>query len=257
MSIGSNIIYREKLSSTNDLASEMAVDNKAPEGTVIYAGEQTKGRGQRGNIWVSEPGNNLTFSIILYPEFLKADKQFMISKIISLSAARLLGLYTGSITIKWPNDIYYKNDKIAGILIENSLEGDTIQCSVAGVGININQSGFPSGLPNPISLRQITGNNYDPESILSQFCNICDDLYSKLKTGLHEEINVLYHNNIYMLNRHTGFEGPQGRFRGTIRGVDEFGRLNIEMENLEIKSFGFKEIEFIDKRLTANGKPKD
>ncbi|HCC70289.1 MAG TPA: biotin--[acetyl-CoA-carboxylase] ligase [Bacteroidales bacterium] len=244
MIIGSNIIYREKVSSTNELAAEMLKDNSPSEGTVIFAGEQLHGKGQRGNKWISEAGKNLTFSIILYPDFLQSDQQFMISKVISISILELLDKYSDSISIKWPNDIYHKDDKIAGILIEYSLEGNKIQHCIAGAGININQFNFPPDIPNPVSLNIINHQEYDTGIILAEFCRICDYWYKELVDGQVETINTQYHNNLYRLNINTGFITHEGPLKGRITGVDTFGRILIDHENGNKGIYGFREIEF-------------
>lgn len=246
MIIGSNIIYREKLSSTNDFASALLRKEKVEEGTVIHAGEQTEGKGQRGNSWHSEAGKNLTISIILYPDFLGSDQQFNISKVFSLSIAGLLESYTGSISIKWPNDIYYRNDKIAGILIEYSLEGSNIQHCIAGAGININQLSFPAEIPNPVSLGIITGNQYDTGILLSDFARVCDSWYEQLRKGKTRIIDEHYLSKLYRFNTPAIFETAGGSFTGKITGIDSFGRLQVENENGKRETYGFREIAFKD-----------
>ncbi|MEA1886262.1 MAG: biotin--[acetyl-CoA-carboxylase] ligase [Bacteroidota bacterium] len=245
MRIGSNIIYREKVSSTNELADELLNKTTVPEGTVIYAGDQYMGKGQRGNNWISEAGKNLTVSIILYPDFLEADQQFLISEILSLSITELLDAYSDSISIKWPNDIYYKDDKIAGILIENSLEGNRIQNCVAGAGININQTNFPPEIHNPVSLNIINKREYDIREILGEFCKICDRRYSRLRKGQVDYINNKYRERLYRLGIPSVFITPEGRVRGIIQGIDRFGRIKIEKPNGDTAVYGFREIEFI------------
>ncbi|MBN1387857.1 MAG: biotin--[acetyl-CoA-carboxylase] ligase [Bacteroidales bacterium] len=244
MLIGSNIIYREKVSSTNELAAEMLAADAVVEGTIIYAGEQYGGKGQRGNKWVSEAGKNLTVSIILYPRFLKADQQFMISKVISLSIAGFLDTYSDSISIKWPNDIYHKDDKIAGILIENSLEGNKMLTSIIGAGININQDIFPPEIPNPVSLSIINKREYDIGTLMDDFCRICDIWYSRLRKGHFDYIDKQYTNRLYRLNTPSGFITDKGIISGKITGVDRFGRIKIETDNGNSRVYGFREIEF-------------
>ena len=230
MPIGSRIIYRDKVSSTNTLAREILDDDSSCEGTVIFASEQSKGKGQGNNTWLSEAGKNLLVSIITKPVFLKADQQFLISKTISLAIASMLDNYSGSISIKWPNDIYYKDDKIAGILIENSLEGNKIKNSVIGAGININQASFPPGLPNPVSLSMIKKREYDIADVLSDFCRISDDWYSMLKAGQLSYINQVYISRLYRFNRPSFFKTDQGRARGRIKGIDKYGRLKVRWD---------------------------
>lgn len=245
MIVGSNIIYRKKLPSTNTVAAEMLSGKPPPEGTLIYAYEQNEGKGQRGNSWLSDPGKNLTMSIILYPDFLEAGQQFMISKAVSLAIAELIDDYSTSISIKWPNDIYHKGDKIAGILIENSLEGNRINNTIIGVGININQAVFPPGLPNPVSLKILNGCDYDIEQMLSSFCRIFDSWYSRLSAGQLSYINERYLERLYRMNEPAQFSTTDdGCLQGMIKGVDEFGRMIIELPDGAIRSYGFKEIDF-------------
>ncbi|MGM0667356.1 MAG: biotin--[acetyl-CoA-carboxylase] ligase [Bacteroidota bacterium] len=244
MLIGSNIIYREKVSSTNVLAAEMLSGTSVPEGSVIYAGEQYSGKGQRANTWHSEAGKNLTMSIILYPHFLQADRQFMLSKVLSLAISELLDPYSGAISIKWPNDIYHKDDKIAGILIEYSIEGKKIKHCIAGSGININQVDFPPEIPNPVSLHLINRREYDTAVLLSDFCRICDLWYKKLMDGSEEEINKQYQQRLYRLNKLSGYVINGKMTRAMIQGVDRYGRLELRMEDGSTGIFGFDEIKF-------------
>ncbi len=245
MIIGSNIIYREKLSSTNALAAQILSSNRPEEGTLIYAYEQSEGKGQKGSNWISEPGKNLTMSIILYPDFLEAGQQFMISKAVSLAIAELLDDYASSISIKWPNDIYHKDDKIAGILIENALEGNKIVNTIIGTGININQTVFPSALPNPVSLKILNGREYHTEQLLSDFCRIFDLWYDRLCSGQLSFINKRYLERLYRFNETAQFSTAAGdRLQGRIVGVDGYGRLIIESTDAKVSYYGFKEIEF-------------
>lgn len=143
---------------------------------------QTAGRGQRGNSWESEDGANLLFSFVLYPDFLEARKQFYLSQITALALQEVLSQYTDGIRIKWPNDIYWKDKKICGTLIENDLTGIHISRSISGTGVNLNQERFVSDAPNPVSLFQITGQRYDRKEILHQLMERVAHYYTLLKT---------------------------------------------------------------------------
>lgn len=151
------IFWVEEAKSTNSVVSAAA--DRLEHGTAAAAHAQTAGRGQRGNSWESEPGKNLTFSVLLKPKSLPASRQFEISEIVAIAVAKVLRdeLGTDDIKIKWPNDIYYLDKKIVGILIENSLTGVGIDRSIAGIGINVNQAVFLSDAPNPISMLAISG----------------------------------------------------------------------------------------------------
>ena len=166
------IIRLAETDSTNNYLREQCAKARLPEGSLVIADFQTAGKGQVGNSWESEAGKNLMFSILLYPDSLPANRQFLISQIASLSVKETLEGYTDSVKVKWPNDIYWKDRKICGMLIENDLSGQHLYCSVIGIGLNINQEIFRSDAPNPVSLTQITGKVYDREEVLARFLRI-------------------------------------------------------------------------------------
>ena len=158
----------KELSSTNDYLSEICKQGKTEEFYTVIAEKQTSGKGQRGNSWESEPGKNLTFSTVLYPTAIEANKQFHLSMLVSIAVIDALTDYTDGFSIKWPNDIYWHDKKICGILIENELEGKYLSQSIIGIGLNINQTIFLSSAPNPISLCQIIGKEIDREEVFSK-----------------------------------------------------------------------------------------
>ncbi|HUS87586.1 MAG TPA: biotin--[acetyl-CoA-carboxylase] ligase [Bacteroidales bacterium] len=244
MIIGAKIIRREKVSSTNSVAAALLSTGVVVEGTVIIAAEQSEGKGQKGNRWESEPGKNLTISIILYPTFLRPDKQFYLSKTISLAIIDTLRSFCSDLSIKWPNDIYVRNDKIAGILIESSLSGDIIESCVAGIGLNVNQTRFISNAPNPVSLKSITGHDHDLQGILKILCSECDKWYNRLRDDELELIEKSYIRYMYKFGEQHLFESSGNVFSGTIRGVDEQGKLLIENAEGKILSFAFREVDF-------------
>lgn len=147
-------------------STNSAIDREAPHGFALMAREQTAGRGQRGNSWEAEPGRNVTLSLMLRPEGLPAVRQFEVSEAVALGVADAVEeLGIGDVRVKWPNDIYVGDRKIAGILIENSLTGPMIGRSIAGIGLNVNQREFRSDAPNPVSAWQLTGREYDVEAV--------------------------------------------------------------------------------------------
>ena len=161
------IIRLEETESTNSYLKQLLREKHLEEGSIVVADYQTGGRGQRGNSWISAKGKNLLFSLLIYPKNVFAKDQFIISRIASLAIKNTLDRFTHDICIKWPNDMYWKDKKIAGILIENDLKGNKIENTIIGIGLNLNQEIFPSELPNPVSLKQITGVTYNKESILN------------------------------------------------------------------------------------------
>ena len=183
-----SIIHVEEISSTNEYFKSQANFDGVGEGAIIYADYQTKGRGQKGNVWESEKGKNLLFSMVLCPHILKINEQFIISQIVSLAIQEFLNTETGSVKIKWPNDIYWRDQKICGILIENILKEATIERSIIGVGLNVNQTEFSGWIPNPVSLKMINGRNYDIKSVAEKIQTRILTYYHQLKKGNIEEI---------------------------------------------------------------------
>ena len=245
------IIKVESVDSSNNYALDLIKKSKVIEGTVVWAFEQTKGRGQREaqregeNYWESEKGKNLTFSIILFPEFLEVEEQFLLSKAVSLGIVDFVKTYTENVSIKWANDIYVNDKKIAGILIENSIIGNKILSSVVGIGLNINQTIFISDAPNPVSLKLITGNDYDLEESLNLLCNFIESRYLQLKTNDITQLNYDYLNTLYRYNAFYTYESSGKRFSAKITGIAKSGRLILETKQGEIKEFDFNDVSFV------------
>lgn len=177
------LIALEETDSTNQYISQLCNNLKedVAELTTVTAEFQTSGKGQRGNTWEAEKGKNLLFSFVLYPTFLEARRQFILSQMVSLAIKEELSRWSDDITIKWPNDIYWKDKKICGILIENEIAGHHIERSIAGIGININQETFHSDAPNPVSLKQITGREHDRHEILAHILRRVEIYYKGLQ----------------------------------------------------------------------------
>ena len=219
------IIRLEEVDSTNSILAAKYSSRSLPEGSVVVASSQTKGRGQGQSKWQSEPGKNLTCSFIIYPEFVDPSKQFYISKTVSLAVADLVGLYTDKVAIKWPNDIYVNDKKIAGLLIENSIEKNAIKTSIIGIGLNVNQKEFPSSLPNPTSLLKLTKTKHDLEEILESLGNILEYRYSLLKGKEWDVIDENYLNLLYRYKKLALYEIKGKRIAGSIEGVEPTGEL--------------------------------
>lgn len=245
MIIGSNVIHFKELASTNSYASLLTGKESVGEGTVISAGYQTGGRGQAGNSWESEKNKNIIISIILYPSVVSPSDQFLISMIISLGICDFLNKHTGGVKIKWPNDIYVNDDKIAGILIENSIIGNEIEHTIAGIGLNINQKKFLSGAPNPVSMCILTGIEYDLGDCLELLLADLDVRYKQLLSGLHENIRTDYISMLYRYNEWHCFKSEGEFIFGRIVTINSYGQLLIEDREGKIKSFSFKEVEFM------------
>jgi len=244
MIIGSEFIFLNKAVSTNDIATEYVKSGRACEGTVIRAGFQSAGKGQRGNRWESEDGKNLLFSIILFPWMVEPADQFILSEFISLGISDYLKTVIPGCKIKWPNDIYAADDKIAGILIENSIAGNTIASTVAGIGVNINQEVFPGLIPNPGSLKMITGTEFNTSTCLEELLKCLDLRYKELIKGEWDRIRNDYAASLYRRGEWHDYMTVEGIFRGRIVSVNDQGCLVVENKSGKTRKFTFKEIEF-------------
>jgi len=244
--VGKNLVFVPECHSTNTLAMELSQRGSAVEGTIIITDNQYSGRGQRGNQWFSEPGKNLTFSLILKPRFLKPDQQFRLTMVISLAVADYVkSKVQGLVKIKWPNDILVNEQKICGILIENSLSGDTLQVAVVGIGLNVNQTLFPN--LNATSIKCETSSDYTLENELPLILKAVEVRYQQLCEG---KVNLLendYLNNLYRKGELHGFNTMAGALNGIIEGVDQRGRLILQTAEGK-QYYELKEISFVDKQ---------
>jgi BirA family biotin operon repressor/biotin-[acetyl-CoA-carboxylase] ligase len=247
--VGQNLITLKEVDSTNTyLKNTLSNSKPLPEGTVIMAERQYAGRGQQQNRWHSSDSKNLTFSLLLNPVFLPVSNQFDLTRVISLGVYNALEPLTGEgLKIKWPNDIYFKDNKLGGILIENVLQGAQIKQSVIGIGLNINEEDFPAWVPNPVSVKQILQRDEDIKAILFDICSHIEAWYLKLKAGRYEEIRRAYLNSLYWLNQKHSFRSNNEVFEGMIKNVKNEGLLVVE-DNFETTSeFSFKQIEFLNR----------
>ena len=242
--IGSTIYRIAQTESTNNYAATQLLTNSLPDGAVIITDSQIDGRGQGLAKWESEPGENLTFSIVLYPNFMEVGNQFELSKVISLGVFDFLSAFTTDVSIKWPNDIYIGNGKVAGILIENSIRVNKISSSIIGIGLNINQQFFRGDAPNPVSLGQITQETYDLDELLAQLCEKIDFRYRQLAENQILKIDTDYAAILYRRDLWAHYSDENGDFEGRILGVDQIGRLQIETRLGKINRYQFKEVTF-------------
>lgn len=215
---------------------------KLPEGSVVVAEKQTSGRGQVGNSWESEAGKNLTFSVVLYPDCLPANHQFLISQIVALSVKETLDVYTPDIRVKWPNDIYWREKKICGILIENDLAGNYMYCSIIGIGINLNQQVFRSEAPNPVSLSQITGRTYDKEQVLGAFLDRFYGYYLLLLQEKYAEVRARYRRALYRGEGYFPYADAKGAFEACIGDIEPTGHLVLVLPGGSRRRYAFKEV---------------
>lgn len=236
------IYHFDITASTNDDAR----DEKYREGDVVWADFQTAGRGQRGHVWHSQKGENLTFSVVLEPLFVPIVEQFSVSEVVALSLVDMLAEYGVEAKIKWTNDIYVGDKKLVGILIEHSLASATLRRTIVGVGINVNQTEFDSSIPNPVSMAQLLGKQLNAEEVLKCFIKHLQRNYESLREGAKAELHERYNSLLYRKNEWHTYALPSGeRFSGAIRGTKASGALAVENERGETKDYLFKEIEFV------------
>ncbi|MBN8680165.1 MAG: biotin--[acetyl-CoA-carboxylase] ligase [Chitinophagales bacterium] len=261
------VYYRfDELPSTNDWAADFiassqksAAKTRPPEGTVIRAANQTAGKGQLGSRWQSKAGENLLLSIILYPNWLPAQKQFYLSMSVALALRDLVadqllptiqganhhanGLSPALVQIKWPNDLYLGNQKTAGILIQNSLAGSSLQSSIVGIGLNVNQLEFPAELPHATSLARSYGIVFDTDHVAELLFSCLERRYLQLKAGRFSDIKAAYEGQLWRKDALTRFirQADGSLFEGVINGVDELGNLLVQTEN-GVNTFEVKEI---------------
>lgn len=240
-----NIILLNEVDSTNNYANHLIMSEAAEEGTVVLTRYQKMGRGYATNAWESAAGKNLLASIIFYPHFLPAKDQFMLSKVVSLGLYDFASKETADVKIKWPNDLLVDNKKLAGILIENSVKGPNLESVVAGIGINLNQTVFLSDAPNPVSLKQFTGKEYDVQEVCKTVTERVFSWYEELRKGNYSKIDLAYINQLYRHEEWTLFKKGDDRFEARILGIGEFGQLITEDRSNRIRTFMFKEVEMI------------
>lgn len=219
------------------------------EFTTLIAERQTAGKGQRGNSWESEEGKNLTFSFLLYPTFIEARRQFLLSQLISLSIKEELDGWAEGFSIKWPNDIYWNEKKICGILIENDLSGHHIGRSISGIGLNINQETFRSDAPNPVSLRQITAKHHDRYRILARIMERIKEYYTLLQTDTSgREAGIIatrYARSLFRRNGFHRYADADGEFLARLLRVEADGKFILEDRDGKERRYLFKEVQYI------------
>lgn len=238
-------IYIPQTISTNVSLAEICSKGDTENLTSVYSSFQTDGRGQRGNKWESENGKNLLFSFVVFPKELPARKHFILLQITALALFDTLSEYTEGISIKWPNDIYWMDKKICGTLIENDLSGMNIERSISGTGVNLNQKIFRSNAPNPVSLSQITGQEYDIETILNKIMDSASVYYQMFENGKSEIIRKKYFDAIYRKDGFHKYKDNNGNFEAMIEDIEEDGRFILKDREGNIRKYLFKEVEYI------------
>jgi BirA family transcriptional regulator, biotin operon repressor / biotin---[acetyl-CoA-carboxylase] ligase len=251
----SSFIELQSVDSTNNYARRLINEGLARHGMAVFAHQQTAGKGQRNKRWISEPGANIILSIIIRPESLQVSQIFPLSVSTILAVYELFSKYAGDRTsIKWPNDLYWQDRKAGGILIENIISGQKDHTreteseparwlwSILGIGININQTSFPSELENPVSMKQITGDDHDPIGLANELCSIVNERYAELTNGGFTSQLQLYNSHLYKKGLPVKLKQGSRNFEAVIDGVNTEGQL-VARHAIEEK-FSFGEIEW-------------
>lgn len=240
--IGKKIIHIESCESTNNYIANLISDGNIDFGTVILAEEQTKGKGQRGSEWFSKSGENMVFSLYLDSANLSVKKQFILTQFVSVSIVKSLLKFGLNAVIKWPNDIYVNEKKIAGVLIENQLSGLMLSGSIVGIGLNVNQTEF--GNLNATSLKLEKGIFTAISEVVFSLINEMNSIWEMILRSDFKLLNEMYRENLWLLGKPSFFKDINGDFEGIIRGTEENGMLQLE-KNGKIVNYDLKEISFL------------
>lgn len=236
------IHYIEQTTSTNDEARKECYDHL----DAIWSEYQTSGRGQRGHSWHSAEGENVTFSVVLKPTFLPVVEQFLLSEVVALALVDTMAEYGIECRIKWTNDLYAGDSKLAGVLIEHQLSTEGIVRTIVGIGLNINQREFPADLPNPTSMALLRSASFDRREVLERYMANLEAWYGRLLEDNKSAIEERYRELMYHLDEQHIYALASGeKFRAIIRGVRPSGELRLEHEDGTIREYAFKEVEFV------------
>lgn len=242
-------IELQSVDSTNNYARQLVHADLAQNRAGVFAHEQVAGKGQRGKTWLTEKAGNIALSIIVKPKAIPLTAQFQLSACAAVAAQVFFATYAGDDTkIKWPNDLYWQDRKAGGILIENTV-GSTASgagnwdWAIIGIGININQVVFPSFLPNPVSLKQICGKNFEPVELAKEVCFSLDKYFQLLTTEGFEDIYSAYISNLYKRNKKAKLKKGSRVFEAVVKTVTPSGRLLVQHAIEE--EFDFGEVEWV------------
>lgn len=246
--VGKHRQHETYVISTHQLLAEVVSKTNPPEGFCLSADFQSGGRGQIGRNWHSEPGKNLLVSYVFYPRMLPVHEQFLLNVWVSLavcSTVRSFGLQ--HVRIKWPNDVYIGTKKVAGILIQNTLQGQDIKNSIVSVGLNVNEKDFPADIPNPTSLAVETGQLFDREVVLSALHDFLQEEYRHMSAKQnHGEIRTRYAANLfgrqawYLYRRE-----DDSTFRGRVHEVTDEGYLVLENQTGGYEKYSFRQVSWV------------
>ncbi len=243
---GRQKIHLREVPSTNSYLSEMQRSERLTEGAAVVAEFQTHGRGQAGNQWQSDRGQNLLVTFVFYPTFLNIQNVFLLNMGVAVALADFATEYLGEgVKLKWPNDLYYENRKLGGVLIENSIYDYQIRQAIIGIGVNVNQEIFSNELLNPASFKNITSINYDLMDVFNRLCNALEHRYLQLRRGEFQQLREDYHKHLLRHGKWEWFETDSRKFKGMVMGVNAQGRLMVQNEEGHTEHFDMKAIKYI------------
>jgi BirA family biotin operon repressor/biotin-[acetyl-CoA-carboxylase] ligase len=241
--IGRNCYDFEEMASTNEWLIAHSYLRKMPEGTLVVTKNQTRGKGQRGSDWVAEASSSLTFSILLRPVFILPSQAFDLSICTALAIHQCLNDLRPGFFIKWPNDIFFQDKKIAGVLIENQFRNKHYQNAIIGIGLNINQNNFKD-LPKAISLRQILGISFPAEKVMCKICELLEGYYLQLRAGNFNSLKEMYITRLYGFGEWRFFKVYENIFRAKITDIHRNGHLQLTLPSGDIQNFNIKQLKF-------------
>jgi BirA family biotin operon repressor/biotin-[acetyl-CoA-carboxylase] ligase len=243
--IGQSFIVLNTVDSTNNHAMNLVREGKASHGAVFFALEQTQGKGQRNKNWLSNPGENLMMSVVIDCKKYALSQQFLLSMATSLACFNLLKKYTGDeMSIKWPNDLYWRDRKAGGILIENIINGNNWEIAVLGIGINVNQTQFPIMNRKPVSIKQISGKVHDPIEMAKELCTELEKMISFINNDKSIELLALYNNSLYKKDQVVRFNKDNLSIEAKVKGVNIDG--NLQLEGASNPTISWGEMDWID-----------
>lgn len=234
----------DTVDSTNNYAMARVQAGMASHGMAWFAHEQTAGKGQRGKGWETQPGKNIAMSLVLQPDFLDARQQFYLSAAIALACFEFFSGYAGEETkIKWPNDLFWRDRKAGGVLIENVFHGKKWKWAIVGIGININQVSFDKAIKNPVSLKQITGKEFDTVALAKELYTLLMKKIQELSTRSFDKILEDYNTHLYKLNKNVLLKIENSIFETVIKTISAEGKL-LTVDSTD-REFDFGEVEWI------------
>lgn len=249
------IIYKHLAETDSTSKAIVEMESECPQGgmLVLWADYQSAGRGQKGNKWVSERGSNLLFSVLLRPQGVEVDRQFRLSEAMALAEAGAINELLDSvrekgsniIKIKWPNDLYYGYRKLGGTIIETTLRGKSVERCVLGMGINVNQTVFDAAAPNPVSLKVITGREWDREALLQSIMKGFVKWLRMVEQGDDEVVAAAYRRQLLWAQGWHSYIDKVGAFTARLVDILADGQLILEDTNGQRRTYMFKEVKHV------------